>query len=228
MTGTASWQDRYAVMATDWRGITSAERSAAAAELIAWDGRLNRMRECQRGLGTAGNWRGGPRTLLAALGVQYRELAMTAGLAWLLRPDGHHGLGSAFLDQFLARLGVHSSGSDVDVQVVVEEQRGDTRADLVVYGDTWTVVVEAKTFAGEQEEQLDRLHEHWQHEPVPYFVFLTRGVREMRTARRSSEAWQPLTWEQVALLIVTALRAAPRAAPGVTDYLTTLEAYHRV
>jgi len=44
-----------------------------------------------------GRWRGGHRTLMHALGIQHREVFLTAGLAWLLDPDGWHGLGSRVL-----------------------------------------------------------------------------------------------------------------------------------
>lgn len=228
MTGHAAWQDRYDVVAARWHDIASKERAAVASDLRAWGDRIDSMREVQRDLVATGHWRGGPRSLLAALGLQYRELTMTAGLAWLLRTDGHHGLGSALLERLLARLDVPTSGPGVGVRVVLEEQRANTRADLVVYASTWTLVVEAKTFAGEQEEQLDRLHQHWQHEPAPRFVFLTRGARALKSAERTADAWQSLTWEDVAALIRDAVRTSASPAPGVRDYLTTLEAYHRV
>lgn len=228
MTEMTAWQGRHEVMSVRWQDVASAERAAVARDIQVWGGRLERMRERQRDLVAVGGWRGGPRSLLAALGLQYRELTMTAGLAWSLRPDGHHGLGSALLEGLLARLDDPITAADLGLRVVLEEQRGDTRADLVLYGSTWTVVVEAKTFAGEQDEQLDRLHDNWQYDPAPRFVFLTRGAREMRSAHRTADAWQPMTWQDVAALLRSAVRAAPRPAPGVLDYLTTLEAYHRV
>ncbi|TFV52856.1 PD-(D/E)XK nuclease family protein [Blastococcus sp. TF02A_35] len=155
------------------------------------------MRDAQQALLVSGRWRGGPRTLLAALDLQYRELAVTAGLAWLLRPDGHHGLGPSVLDGLLDHLELDGSGADPGVRVVLEEQREETRADLVIYGHSWTIVVEAKTFAVEQERQLDRLYEHWRDEPAPSFVFLTRGRRLPITAVESRGHWRALTWEQV-------------------------------
>jgi hypothetical protein len=228
MTEVSAWQVRREGMSRRWRDIAGAERAGVARDLLTWESRLRRMRERQRDLMAVGGWRGGPRSLLAALGLQYRELTMTAGLAWSLRPDGHHGLGSALLEGLLARLDDPITAPDFGVRVVLEEQRGDTRADLVLYASTWTVVVEAKTFAGEQDEQLDRLHDHWQYDPAPRFVFLTRGAREMTSAHRTADAWQLMTWQDVAVLLRSAVRAAPRPSPGVLDYLTTLEAYHRV
>ncbi|WP_324276373.1 PD-(D/E)XK nuclease family protein [Blastococcus brunescens] len=192
-----------------------------------WKPRLADMRATQQALLVSRRWRGGPRTLLAALDLQYRELAVTAGLAWLLRPDGHHGLGPAVLDGLLDHLEIDGSGADPGVRVVLEEQREETRADLVVYGPSWTIVVEAKTFAVEQERQLDRLHARWSDEPTPCFVFLARGERLPLTAVASRTAWSGLTWREVAEIARTAAGPMAEVAPGVHDYIATLEAYHR-
>lgn len=52
---------------------------------------------------------------------------MCSGLAWLLNPDGWHGLGSAVLNGLLAKIGVHAAGS-ASATVALEETRHDTRA----------------------------------------------------------------------------------------------------
>ncbi|GAA2014227.1 hypothetical protein GCM10009719_26110 [Nocardioides kribbensis] len=118
------------------------------------------------------------------------------------------------------------------VRVVREEtradERGKTRADLVIYGTGWTLVVEAKTFAVEQPEQLDRLYRLWTDDPDPQFVFLTRGERDQKTAEVSAGRWTPLTWEQVADIASSAATSRAGVAPGVFDYLATLKGFHRV
>ena len=191
------------------------------------------MRSAQRELADLGRWRGGPRTLLAAIEVQNRELVLTAGLAWLLRPDGHHGLGSAMLSCLLARLSI--AGATDNVRIVCEESRGDdrssgldrkTRADLVVYGSGWTIVFEAKTYAPEQDRQLDRLYHHWKREAAPRFLFLSRGAREPVSATDSRAHWCLLTWGDIAQLARVAADGRAKIAGGVRDYTETLEAYH--
>lgn len=192
----------------------------------AWEARIRTMRARRDELVAAGLWRGGPRTLLAATGAAYQEQTLTAGLAWLLRPDGHHGLGFAVLDRLVRELGITRAATvRGGVRVETEDQRAETKADLVVYGDDWTIVVEAKTFAAEQPEQLDRLHRRWRHDPAPRFVFLTRGARRPRTARESAGLWRPLTWREVAVIVREA-EAVAGGSPGVRDYLATLEIYH--
>lgn len=225
----ALWEDRVASVSAAWRSCLAAIAAQDAVDMPQWARRVEELRAHQADLMDRGAWRGGPRTLLAALDLQFRELAMTAGLAWLVRPDGHHGLGSAALRALLARLGVEPTESPPGgVRIVLEEARDDTRADLVVYGGTWTVVVEAKTFASEQPDQLDRLYDNWAHEPGARFVFLTRGQRVPVTSVRSYDVWSMLTWRDVADLVTSAAASRPGIAAGVFEYLDTLEAYHRV
>lgn len=222
-----AWEERHRQLAATWWQIAAADRRRDSALVSQWASRLADMRATQQKHVLARRWRGGPRTLLAALDVHFQELAMTAGLAWLLRPDGHHGLGPAVLTGLLTQVGVERADVGPSVRIRQEEQRAKTRADLVVYGSGWTLVVEAKTFAPEQEHQLDRLHELWAGDPAPVFVFLTRGQRPPTTAVASLEAWLRLTWREVGAIARAAAEPVPDAAPGVYDYIDTLEAYHR-
>jgi hypothetical protein len=215
------WTDRIGALSAGWRLLVAAERQAERLVVPQWRHRVEEMLAHQARLKADGHWRGGPRTLLGALDLQYRELAMTGGLAWLLRPDGHHGLGGEVLRTLLERVGVQGADVGPRVRVVVEESRDDTRADLVVYGDVWTVVIEAKVFAVEQDE-------NWSGEPCALFVFLTRGQRIPRTCVRSPDAWIPLTWSEVARYVSNAADALPHASAGVHEYIATLEAYHSV
>ncbi|WP_187770101.1 MULTISPECIES: hypothetical protein [Aeromicrobium] len=97
-----------------------------------------------------------------------------------------------------------------------------------MYAPHWTIVVEAKTFAPEQPRQLERLHDEWSEDPSPSFVFLTRGRREAMTAAHTASHWTALTWSDVGRIARTAIGVDSTVAPGVLDYLATLEAYHRV
>ena len=221
------WEERYDAMTAAWARHLAATREEGHALVRQWEHRLAAAATRQQDLLRLGLWRGGPRTLLGALDLQHRELVLTAGLAWLLRPDGHHGLGSSLLTAVLIGLKIEADPAG-PVRVELEESRGDTRADLVLYGTTWTLVVEAKTFASEQPDQLDRLYKHWGHEPGARFVFLTRGTRAAVSNVVSGEAWRSLTWAEVARLVRHATDERPDISPGAQEYLATLEAYHRV
>lgn len=226
---------RHAALAEEWARVRRSEGLRVASNVAEWQSTLAAMKSERADTVIAGHWRAGPRTLLAALGRQDRELALTAGLAWLLRPDGHHGLGPRLLAALLDELGLH--GAPPATRAIVREEERIvtfegaeqiTRADLVVYGAGWTLVFEAKAYAVEQPAQLDRLFEGWRGEPDPTFIFLTRGARVPTTAVTSEGLWRSLTWRTVARHTRAAVDDCPSPAPGVRDYITTLEAYHGV
>src|SRR5688500_9582883 len=85
-------QEVFEALRTEWYGETDG--------LVARDAEFARLTDEWRAV----EWRSGGRTLLAALGLQYQEVPLCRGLAWLLDPQGGHGLGRHFLDAFLASL----------------------------------------------------------------------------------------------------------------------------
>jgi len=194
------------------------------AVLAGWEQSIDSMRREAAALRDQGQWRGGHRTLMHALGFQHREVYLTAGLAWLLDPDGWHGLGSKVLSGLLMRLGLLPA-IDYPVSVAVEETRsgGETRADLVVRMPSLTLLIEAKVYADEQPGQCDRLAEAWADEK-PTLVFLTLDGRLPYTAVTSAGLWHQLAWPQVAAVIADAARASD-CAPGVLDLLATIEIF---
>lgn len=220
----ASWNRRITSMRGDWASIVRSDLSAVST----WRERLAALRRQRAEHIEKGEWRAGPRTLLSAVGLADLELRLTAGLGWLLRPDGHHGVGDSALRALMADLG-HEDIDTAGARVLLEESRdvGRTRADLIVTASTWTLVVEAKVYAGEQERQLDRLHELWSGAAHPVFLYLTRQPVPPTTAVASGDVWQQRTWQTLAALL-RAAAAGDNVAPGVHDYIDTLEAYHRV
>lgn len=205
-------------MAEQWSSITNGANSVDE-----WERKLALMRAEQLRLREQGLWRSGGRTLMWALGLHHDEVMLCRGLAWLLTPDGWHGLGSAALNGLLHEVGLRTEGS-VDAVVAVEEYRGDTRADLVVRFEGVTVLIEAKVWANEQEDQADRLAEGWSEEK-PYLVFLTRDGRSPTTACKSQGQWQPVTWTAIGRLLKSAMAKRPECEPGVAEYIRTLEIY---
>lgn len=216
-------ESQLARMAEEWNAVL-ASSTGDQAVLADWEQSIDSMRREAASLRDQGRWRGGHRTLMHALGISQREVYLTAGLAWLLDPDGWHGLGSKVLSGLLAQLGLPPA-IDYPVRVAVEETRsgGETRADLVVRMPGVTLLIEAKIYADEQPGQCDRLADAWATE-TPTLVFLTLNGRSPRTAVTSAALWHRMAWPQVAAIIADAARASD-CAPGVRDLLATIEIF---
>ena len=150
---------------------------AAASPGSSWDDDFSRLTEEWRAV----EWRSGGTTLLVALGLQFNEVYLCRGLAWLLDPEGGHQMGRHPLHALLRSLDLPVI-EDAPVEIRVEEGRADTRADLVLRVGGQTVIFEAKVLAGEQPRQADRLSEHWAGEN-PTLVFLTRTGYAPYTAK---------------------------------------------
>jgi hypothetical protein len=216
-------EGQLAQMSEEWNAVLASSTDDQAV-LADWEQSIDSMRREADSLRDQGLWRGGHRTLMHALGVQHREVFLTAGLAWLLAPDGWHGLGSRALSGLIRQLGLPSAVSH-PVSVAVEETRsgGETRADLVVRMPGVTLLIEVKVYADEQPGQCDRLAEAWADEK-PTLVFLTLDGRLPYTAVTSAGLWHQLAWPQVAAVIADAARASD-CAPGVLDLLATIEIF---
>ena len=86
----------------------------------------------------------------------------------------------------------------------------------------WTILIEAKIFAGEQPAQGQRLETLWKDEQ-PLLLFLTRTGRKMKTG---SPHWLTHTWRDVAKCLRRSLDAAEKERFSTArEYLKTLEAH---
>jgi PD-(D/E)XK nuclease superfamily len=215
-------ESQLAQMSEEWNAVLASGDDQAV--LVDWEQSMDSMRRETARLRDQGLWRGGHRTLMHALGIQHREVFLTAGLAWLLDPDGWHGLGSRVLSGLLGQIGLPPA-IDYPVRVAVEETRsaGETRADLVVRMPGVTLLIETKVYADEQPGQCDRLADAWADEQ-PALVFLTIDGRLPYTAVTSAGLWHQLSWPQVAAVIADTARG-PDCAPGVRDLLATIEIF---
>jgi len=226
------WEDSLAALRADWCTVRAGSASASERPEAEWESLRASMSTEMAGLRSAGRWLGGPRTLLQAMRLQYDERRLTAGLGWLLRPDGHHRLGDRMLQAFLEVLEVPASRL-YPASVTREEGRNRTRAemtfaDLVVRVPGTTVLVEAKIWAGEQPAQCARLSAEWRDED-PVLVFLTEDGRDDPESASAEDTWKPLSWAQVTDLIDRVVRELPpdeEPAAGVLDFLDTLRNYY--
>lgn len=190
-----------------------------------WNAAFREMRDHTLNLKAEGVWRSGRRTLLAELGIATDEVLMCRGLAWLLTPDGWHGLGTRFLGRFLSDAGVPAPQGQVAV-VEREVSRTNTRADIVIRLPNRTVVIEAKINAPEMPNQCDRLAADWPEELVT-LVLLTRSGHQPVSARTSGHRWRVASWAGLVRLIDGSLRDVEmthgphHAHPGVRELADT-------
>ena len=86
---------------------------------------------------TAGEWRKTEFNVFEILGHVRGELAHSSVLAWLLDPVESHGLGDAFLREFMRKSVGVEPPSVIDIRVVPEFPFHDCRFDIYVKGERW-------------------------------------------------------------------------------------------
>ncbi|HWS31211.1 MAG TPA: PD-(D/E)XK nuclease family protein [Actinoplanes sp.] len=185
-----------------------------------WERRLTELSRETAEIKAAGGWRTGNRTLLQVLGFHRLEVKLVACLAWVIRPEEHHGLGDRVVRRLFARLGLPFDPA-ARVRVTVEETRYTadgvrTRADLVVRVGGVCVLVEAKFNASQHGDQCARLAGLWADEAAT-LVYLIRDGHEHDDV---PAGWAVLTWQDIAGLMAP---LPPGASAGVRDFWETLD-----
>ena len=99
-------------------------------------------------------------------------------LRWLFDPRGSHGLGSEFLMEFYRRVFGHPPPDTDSVRARCETQSGGERADLIVCGRSWRLVIENKI-----KDRNDRTLDYAKRWPGSDFVFLTTSGRRARSKK---------------------------------------------
>lgn len=108
-----------------------------------------------------GLWRKTYFNLFTTLGYQRLEDVHSNILAWLLNPEESHGLGDAFLRDFVRQVFDKELPKYFSVNVKRESQDGDDRPDIVVEGNNWWLIIENKIDSIEQENQTKRYADRW-------------------------------------------------------------------
>ena len=188
----------------------------------------------------AGRWISGPDDLMSILGRQRDELMHSRVIAWLLRPTGSHGLGSRFLDALLDHVWPDEEPlRSVLVTVETETTRSaaddagearEARADIVVYGDSATIVLENKVDAGEGIDQCERLYWSWADQPTEtrwLFLSPTGRAPATVTSDEARAAWRTISYPELRRLLEDVLSAAGESEAHVgrssaRAYLATL------
>ena len=227
-------EQRMAVLRAGWADVDSARQTAKRRrrkEVVSeWETRVHELKADQRAIAAAGHWVRGPSDLLSVIGRERRETYHSKVLAWLMDPLAPHGLGSTFLGAFLVACDPswELHGTLHDVHIRCEEARPSCRADIVVWTDEFTLVVENKIDAAEGTDQCDRIYADFKDEPDPRFVFLSPSGRLPLTATGEARAhfrtvsYRTLTRDLAALLIPEPSGTAPGRA-AAEGYFHTLQ-----
>ena len=150
-------------------------------------------------------------------------------LAWLLNPTARHGLGCGFV----RRLVEHCTGETVSEPAAVRRVqfsywKNNREADIVVWGQSFTLIIENKVDAMELPRQCDDLYENFKNEISPLFLFLTPDGRKPDTAttQGAQRAFRALSWTQVRAMLEEVLNES-RPATAVADAVDVVRNYLR-
>ena len=196
-----SWEVHFRGMEREWSEV-SARRSTAL--LANWHGDISRMRRQHDRLVVGGLWVTGPSDFLDIVGLARHENTHSRMLKWLLNPSSRHGLGCALV----RRLVEHCTGKPTAERLAVKgvtfsQWRNGREADLVVWGEAFTLVIENKIDAEEKPNQCDDLYKNFKKEYKPLFLFLTPEGRKpcTATARPALRAFKTLSWPDIREMI---------------------------
>lgn len=179
-----------------------------------------------------GHWRSGPADFLAVLNRSYRETYHSLVIAWLCRPEGHHGLGDRFLRHLLAACGPDAESllddrANSPVQVATEVPAGSGQVDIVITTHGGPLVIENKTGSPEGKDQLLTYHQALD-DGTTVFVFLTPTGNAPTSAGNTAGDWKLLSYPKVAAALRQALKECDdppgRAVRVASSYLDCLEA----
>ncbi len=175
---------------------------------------LNAFKERVEEARIEGAWQKRDANLFTVLGCSHNEQVHSNLLAWLLDPDGSHGIGAQFL-RGLIKATHPNKMSQLDfrgpVTVHREKQIEGDRPDLVVLGKNWILLIENKIRHYECEAQTVRYASRWKAKVAHnnrklLLVFLTLdGCKPM------SEEFIPISYKAIGE-ILSCIRFGPAAA----------------
>lgn len=216
-------------MDRDWSGVLRRQEEALLSD---WRRAMSDMQSQHDRLVASGRWVTGPSDFLAIIDLARHENTHSRVLKWLLTPTARHGLGCSLAERLVEHCAGKLPSQPLSVrEVTFSEWRHGREADLVVWGETFTLIIENKVDAGEQPDQADDLYANFKSETAPLFLFLTPDGREPHTANNpnAQRAFRCISWPSVRRMIEAALAESPSASSSATgvsvveNYLRTLK-----
>ncbi len=194
-----------------------------------WTTSMADLTQEHRRLVREGAWRSGPADFLAVLHRSGHETYHSLLIAWLCRPQAHHGLGDRFLRRLIADCGASNlldDGADSAVHVTTEDSAGEGRIDILIETERGRLAIENKTWAVEGPGQLEHYYDAL-NDGSTVFAFLTPRGRRPVSAGETADMWDQVSYRQVAAALRNALDE-PNDHPGIAvgvahSYLDCLE-----
>lgn len=164
-----------------------------------WEQALQSLVEEQRDLVRKGQWIRGADDMLSVIGQSRRETYHSALIAWLLDPLSRHRMGDAFLKRFLAATGSGPAEAELLIRrVQCEVVCPSGRADIVIFGDNFTVVIENKVDAVESDGQCQQYLDDFGEDPEVSFVFLSpSGRKPISVDPEQSDRYACISYQQI-------------------------------
>lgn len=169
----------------------------------------------------------GKFNLFDVLKISGTEIRHSNVLAWLLDPEGSHGLGDAFLRRLVQKLTTQLDGSaafrlllmDLHSCTVLRESE---HTDLLVlsHREKFLLCIENKVFSGEHDDQLHTYHEKLTELYPGYdrlFVYLTPDGA-LPASDADCDEWQSLSYPQI-LEMLRAILQSRTLAPEISFFI---------
>lgn len=210
----AAWTSDVLRMADEWQSLAAVAPSRS--EVALWEREVQHLVGQVTELRQKKLWLSGPADLLGVAGVAHAELVHSRIVAWLLSPDGRHGLEDRLLRYVLAEQWPEPPSGTIDARVDCEVVWGPRRADIVVTFGPTTLVIENKVWSPESEDQCKDLYDLWSGRSADMrFLFLSPDGRRPATAGDSDAAWRTLSYHDIASWLEATIDEMPNAVARV-------------
>lgn len=179
--------------------------------------------------------------LFDILKISKAEIRHSNILAWLLDPNGNHGLGDKVLRRFIQELvqqeqcplteegKAHAQRMELNDFSVLREYR-HTDIFAVSQKEKFLICIENKIFSKEHDNQLpryyDEIKKNYPHD-TSLFIYLTPN-RDLPSGEEDQKFWQPMGYDEIIEIINTAKEGkalSPDVEMVIRHYIEAVERY---
>ena len=139
-----------------------------------------------------------PMNIFEVLGVAKAEIRHSNFLAWLLDPDGSHGMGNKFLREFISKLGQQEAVPQDMTDCLIRREWRHIDLLILFRKEKYLLCIENKLFSGEHDDQLhryrDTLLSEYQDYTMSFALLSPDGMAP--ASDEDQQYWQPVSsWD---------------------------------